>query len=302
MHSLIKFHLVKMERSYSNTKNRKRKPQGQQFMPVLFVLLALSVLAAVFYISGISGNNKNGSSASADPADTRKLLSAMEERPVPDPDSFRIIEEETEEETQLTENDIYSIQTQLLEHFGDYDYNSENFRYWFEDAAIVGDSMAEAILGFDWLYSQNLQTEVGINLQTCDEVIEGTVWLQPGTIFLTFSANNIATYGVGKETYIDDYTAIIRELQERVPGARIFVEAILPCDPDFAQEYWYYDYLDDYNYAMQQMCEELGVNYFDPGFILYAHPEIYREDGLHPSWEFYPLWLTYMAEISGLAD
>ena len=285
-----------------NISDRKRsRSRWQEFAPVLFVLCAAALLAVIFFLSGVSGNHPGSQSSSAEAENTRKLLSSMEAKTPADPESFRQSETLPEPED-IEETDINGIQSELLEHFGEYDYNSENFARWFENAAIVGDSVAETISEFGWLYDQNLQAQIGISLQTCDEVLDGTVWLQPKTIFLTFSANNIASYGVGIETYIDDYKEVIQYLQENVPQARIFVEGILPCDPDFAEEYWYYDYIDDYNSAMQEMCEELGVNYFDSGFILYAHPDIYIEDGLHPTWEFYPLWLTYMARIGGLAD
>jgi len=286
----------------SDKNNTRHRSPGRNFRPVLFVLCFVMLLGIIFYLSGGTGSIKNDPSDIQYMSEARNTLKAMEERAPVNPDDLRKNEEETQILPEYTPEDISELQYSILEHFGDYDYNSENFRRWFEDAAIVGDSLAEAISGFGWIYDQNLQAQVGISLQTCQDVIEGTKQLSPSYIFLTFSANNIATYGVGIETYIDEYSAIIRDLQAAVPWAQIYVEGILPCQPEFMEEYWYYSYLDDYNYAMQVMCDELGVHYFDAGFILNAHPDIYDVDGLHPTWEFYPLWLTYMAEISGLSS
>ena len=292
-----------METGYKITKTsvKNKKTQGCQFRPVLVALLAAALIAAVFYLSGVSGNHAGTVETASLSADTRTMIEQMEAKTPSDPDSFSKMEEETQQ-VMLTQEDISALQAELLEHYGDYDYNADRFRYWFEDAAIVGDSVAQAIGEFDWLYSQNLQTQIGISLLSCSEVIEGTIDLQPGTVFLVFSANNIALYGAGVEEYISDYTDIIQELKDNIPNADIYVEGILPCNPELREEYWYYDYLDDYNAAMQQMCEDLDVTYFDPGFVLRAYPDSYNEDGLHPSWHFYPLWLTYMARIAGLAD
>ena len=278
-----------------------KKRSNQNSRALTAVLIFVCLLAIVFYLSGGVVTYKDKNINMDEAVKTRMILESMEERPLYDPEKADMHNEVQEQELQsVPEVDIAALQAEILANFGDYDYNSEYFRGWFEDSAIVGDSMAQAIAGFDWIYERNLQAQIGISLPSCADVIEGTIWLQPSVIFLTFSANNIATYGTGIDSYINDYSDIINELKANVPGAEIYTEAVLPCDPDFSDEYWYYDYLDDYNAAMRQMCEELDVHYFDPGFILDAHPEIYSEDGLHPTWEFYPLWMTYMAEIAGL--
>ena len=147
-----------------------------------------------------------------------------------------------------------------------------------------------------------MQSEIGISLYSSENVIAGTEWLMPSTIFLTFSANNILSYDQYVDSFISDYTDIINRLKANIPYARIYVQGILPCDPAFVDEYPYYHYRDEYNARLEEMCNDLGVNYFDVSFILEAHPDIYSDDGIHPRWPFYPLWLTYMAEISGLAE
>ena len=261
---------------------------------MILCLLVLAVLAIVFYCLGGLSVYRSSDANSAEISDTYSRLAGLEKRSPADISSVRAPSE--------VNVDIDQLKAELLEHYGDYDYNSENFRRWFEDAAIVGDSVAEAIKEFEWVNEVNVQSEIGIGLYSSENVIEGTEWLMPSTIFLTFSANNIKSYDVYVEGFINDYTGIINRLKSSLPYAEIYVQGILPCHPDRIYEYPYYEYVDEYNAAIIDMCEELGVHYFDMGFVCEYDPDIYAEDGIHPRWPFYPLWLTYMAEISGLSE
>lgn len=279
-----------------NDKLAKIMKKKARLKPVTFVLAVLLILAIIFYCAGGLSVYRSTSANNDKIADTVERLTLLENRPVTDLTGWS--------KKRRIEVDINELRSRLLENYGDYDYNSENFRRWFSDAAIVGDSIAEAIKGFGWVNDINVQSEVGIGLYSSQNVIDGTILLQPTTIFLTFSANDIASYSqyLGDDKFIEDYTEIVKRLQENVPQAEIYVQGILPCSVEFLDEYWYYQNLDLYNSNLEKMCEDLGVHYYNVNFILEAHPTDYAEDGFHPNWQFYPLWLTYMAEISGLAD
>ena len=61
-----------------------------------------------------------------------------------------------------------------------------------------------------------------------------------------------------------------------------------------------YGYLDLYNREMEKACPGAGAYFVDSSFILEAHPEWYNVDGRHPREEYYPMWLTYLADLAGL--
>ena len=285
---------------------KKRKQDRTSFFPVLAAMGLVCILALVFFVSGGVGVYSASDPQAGDIDRTVQMLVDMEQQPPDDPASFQHLQEDADtmeepgEPVELTAEDLSAMEEELLTHYGDYDYNSDYFRSWFEDAVIVGDSVADAIHGFGWVYDQNVQAQGGINLYSSQEVIDGTIWLQPSTVFMTFSANDIAAFGTDVDTYIQVYSSLVQQLMDEIPGVQVYVQGILPCDPDFREEYWYYDYMDDYNAALEEMCDQLGAHYYDAGFVLRTYPETYNGDGFHPSWEFYPLWLTYMAEIAGL--
>ena len=44
------------------------------------------------------------------------------------------------------------------------------------------------------------------------------------------------------------------------------------------------------NKAIKAFCEEKGYGFIDTEEIAYEHQEMYREDGIHFTADFYPLW------------
>ncbi len=274
----------------SRNSGRNRRKSGMLYL----CLLILAVLAVIFYCSKGLGVYHSSEENEIQISDANARLAELQTKAASDLSNFVA--------DRVVNVDLDALQSKLMDNYGNYDYNAENFRRWFSDAAIVGDSVAEAIRGFDWINDVNLQSEVGISLYSAEDVIAGTEALQPSTIFLTFSANCIKSYDEYVDSFISDYTTIIQRLQESIPWAEIYVQGIIPCDPDFLEEYYYYEYMDDYNTAISKMCDDLGCHYFNSNFILEAHPEIYADDGLHPGWQYYPLWMTYMAEVAGLVD
>ena len=50
------------------------------------------------------------------------------------------------------------------------------------------------------------------------------------------------------------------------------------------------------------MCDTLGVFYVDSTFMPRQDPSFYDADGMHMKSRFYPRWLTYLADVSGLSN
>lgn len=289
---------------------------------VPIVLLVLIVLAGLFYVSGGIGVKKGADDASA-VAETVELLKAMENRSVPDisgsmakPAEGDVSIEEAEKTEDAvpevlpqptpvpnehpTDVDLDALREETLAHYGELEYNAVYFRDWYEDAVIVGDSVAHAFKYFGWVYNSSVQAENGINVGIADDLLLNTIYIQPKVVFLTFSANDIAKYQENIDAFIADYRSDIQYLKNEIPGVRIYVQEILPCSPDFMGEYWYYQFRDDYNARIRQMCEEEGAYSFSINFLIEEHPDIFYDDGLHPNTCYPPLAMNYMAKFAGL--
>ena len=124
----------------------------------------------------------------------------------------------------------------------------------------------------------------------------------PSVIFMCFGMNDVGVFEERVDRYIGRYSACIRRFQISMPEAVIYVQAILPVTDKALKDHSDYQYIDLYNAEMEKMCKELGAYFIDASFILEAMPELYAPDGVHPRREYYPMWLTYLADIAGLSN
>lgn len=168
----------------------------------------------------------------------------------------------------------------------------------FKGKAIVGDSLVQACSGYGYLNDYILFAEIGISLSAADNLFDSVEKAAPSAVFLCFGINDIENYGSQVEKFIDDYVKRITDLQKKLPHTVIYVQGILP--PSSSVTASFYQYRTAYNEALEEMCDSLGVYYFNSDFILEQIPSLYDVDGIHPRGEFYPRWLTYMADIAGL--
>ena len=57
-------------------------------------------------------------------------------------------------------------------------------------------------------------------------------------------------------------------------------------------------YYDSFNQALRDFCDEMGCTFIDDTFLV--DESMYEPDGEHMVYNYYPKWLTYMAERAGL--
>lgn len=170
----------------------------------------------------------------------------------------------------------------------------------FDRAAVVGDSIAEAIPTYGFLDNAHVFSKIGVSLSTADEQFDACVQAYPDTVFLVFGLNDLELYGSRVDRFADEYRTRLEQLQSALPDAALYALAILPVQEWTLEEHEEYQYLSDYNAALEDVCAETGVHYVDAGFLLEAMPELYDEDGVHPTANFYPYWFTYLGDLAGL--
>lgn len=170
----------------------------------------------------------------------------------------------------------------------------------FRNAVIAGDSITAGCTEYGYLNDSIVFAKVGVSVPIAGELFQAVQAAAPNTIFLCFGVNDIEAYESNVSRFIDHYTEHITELQQALPDADIYVQALLP--PAESVNKSFYQYRDLYNETLQEMCSTLDVQYIDASFLLERKPELYDADGVHPNKEFYPLWLTYFADIAGLSD
>ena len=95
----------------------------------------------------------------------------------------------------------------------------------FSGVVVMGDSITEAFEEYDVLNSSSVVAKVGINFNEVDEQIEQARQLDPQVIFLNYGNNDIEA---DQDTFIKEYSSIIKKIQKSITDAHIFVNAMFP--------------------------------------------------------------------------
>lgn len=215
---------------------------------------------------------------SADISQTEKALQELKARDV------------SEQMSQL--QDEISKQSGILDNV--------TIRQVFEGTVIIGDSITESIVEYGFLDTDVVISQRGLSVANAGEQISTAIGLHPTTVFMAFGSNDLELYGSDSDSFIAAYRSQVQKLQEALPDSPIYINGILPpTDSAIAQipELGYYE---QYNQALQVFCEEMGCTFIDNSFILDGNENMYEPDGEHVVADFYPQWLTYMAETAGL--
>lgn len=164
------------------------------------------------------------------------------------------------------------------------------------DIFISGDSIMEALETYRIISSDSILAGVSKSLYWLDEQLPNIYAKKPAILCLGFGINQVDLYDYMVTNYINQYTPIIEKLKENLPNTRIVVLGINQVSAAKKASRFYL--LDDYNAAMEKMCKEQGVEFFDPTGLI-RDESWYGSDGIHPIKDFYtqiylPELLSYL--------
>ena len=125
-----------------------------------------------------------------------------------------------------------------------------------------------------------------------DPVVKG----KPAKIFILIGINDISR-GIEVETIVQNMKRIVEKIQNESPKTKIYIQSILPVNPDFGMFKGHQkpQLIKEINQQYQNIAKEYKVNYIN----LYPHfleegtdrmNEKYTNDGLHLLGEGYLLW------------
>ena len=167
----------------------------------------------------------------------------------------------------------------------------------FTDFVIIGDSRAEGFDAYEFLPMDRVLAEKGllISYLYSDEVRLALQTLQPTKIWLVFGNNDIGdSLNPGwLENWVGNYREAVEEIQNLLPNATVFVCSVLPVIEPSSEEA-FFDAIPDVNEALAGMCAQTGAVFEDASPQLEGHPEYYEPDGMHFTYDFYPVWATDM--------
>ncbi len=178
--------------------------------------------------------------------------------------------------------------------------DNATIRSVFAGTVIVGDSITESIWEYGYLDQDVVISERGLQVINADDQIATAIYMNPSVIFLAFGSNDLESYISDSDSFINAYRNQIQKLKDALPDVPIYINAILPILDSAIAEIPALGYYPEYNEKLQALCAEMGCTYLDNSFIVEGREDLYEPDGEHVVAEFYPKWLTNMAEMAGL--
>ena len=279
-------------------KTTKKKRQSPL---VGITLLALAVLALVFYLLGGLRVHRGSRAAQPDIAQNVAALAEIERQPAVDLD----IEARQKRLALLREHNgvmVESLAGEQEKILRLLDVDKADLQRWFNGTVIMGDSLTLAISEYKWLPAPPVVAKIGVSVSPNLSALDKVEAANPTVIFLCFGMNDIEAYKADVDKFIEKYTATVQRLQASLPYTAIYVNGVFPVSEKTLAKKSYFGYVDTYNAELQKMCDSLGAFFVDSGFIVRREPSYYDADGMHMKSKFYPLWLTYLADISGLSN
>lgn len=180
------------------------------------------------------------------------------------------------------------------------DYTNAELAQHYEGCVILGDSITDAIAGYELLGRDIVVSKIGLSVAKADEQIATAIGLSPSTIIMCFGANDLETYQKDSSRFVEEYEKQIKKIQKALPDTRIVVNSIFPMADSTIQEHPNLGYYSEYNAKLKEMCSRLNCTYIDSTSLVKENPNYFEPDGEHLIFKFYPKWLTYMAIKAGL--
>lgn len=168
----------------------------------------------------------------------------------------------------------------------------------FASSVVMGDSITEGLVEYDVLSASSVVSKIGVHLDELDDQVAQVKELNPQVIFLTFGMNDIIENGEDTERFRSDYEALVKQIQEEVPDAHIFVNSIFRVLDTAVENEPALERISEYNTVLSEMCTKLQIGFIDNTELV--SDRYYEEDGIHFKAEFYPLWADRMAEVASL--
>lgn len=178
--------------------------------------------------------------------------------------------------------------------------DKEALRKRFQDAnaVVVGDSITEGLDEYGCLTRSNVVHDRGVSIAEADQLLSTVVGLQPRVVFFSFGMNDLEYFNGNANRFVTSYEEQIAKVQRQLPGVKIYVNSILPMKQKAIDEKPLRAHREDYNAALQAMCQRLDIPFIDNGGLV--QEEWYASDGIHLSRKYYPYWMQHMIEVAGL--
>lgn len=140
-------------------------------------------------------------------------------------------------------------------------------------------------------------TDIHINNQTTP-LPEAIAQLCPSRIYVMLGIDYISSFS--KSVYIQKYSNIISQVQNKSPNAKIYIQSLLPVTDTFESSHRISNTkIDDYNRELNAYCNANGYRYVDVASVFkLSNGKMSSNDapdGINLTSSAYSKWLDYLA-------
>lgn len=164
----------------------------------------------------------------------------------------------------------------------------------FYDSVIMGDSRTVGLTEYELLDSSRVMAGPGDRIDSILDYLDDVVTVNPENLFLSYGLNDVMGYYAQPSDFIDRYSAILRQVKERLPDVHIYINSILPVRDFALYENAGFSEIADYNEALRAFCEKNGYGFIDNDQVAAEYADLYEDDGIHLMKDFYEYWLMNM--------
>lgn len=203
----------------------------------------------------------------------------------------------------LEQQEIAGIEKQIREiekewRRTDEEYINRSPNEKITDTLILGDSRTKGLTEYQILDNSKVIAEIGVSLPNTGDAVQKAIEAAPQYVFLAYGLNDFEYFRGDVERFKEEYREVVKKLKEGLPESEIYINTLLPVQPNAVARNKYYNQLDNFNEAIRQLCVEEEVGCVD--VVDLAADEFYEGDGIHLRKDYYPLWVDKMAEVAGL--
>ena len=169
--------------------------------------------------------------------------------------------------------------------------------------AFTGDSQIKALTSYEILPQDQVVAKVGESFDYFDANVDNIIAMCRDKEFLVvhYGINTMPVSDEVRDRQIERYKNILIRLQNALPNVRIIISGVFPVSTGIYFNQQRYSYITQFDRALFGMCTELGIDYLSDNQYMTEHQEVFGNDGLHLTPEFYRnYWLRNLIETMGI--
>lgn len=169
---------------------------------------------------------------------------------------------------------------------------NEAYRSTFKHSVFLGDSILGALSYLNKLDQANVIAPRGATLDFTLMNVEKLASRAPEHLFMLLGSNDIRL--LDKQEFVGRYRQLIDSIRNKLPKAKLHILSIPPVAEKALKHEPRYADIEGFNLALEQLADEVKVDYVDLSTLFITDIIRYADDGVHFKPDFYPLLLDYL--------